>query len=580
MKSFIFKINNYLIERYPTLWNTKVIWMLSSALVLHIIFYIFGWFALSNPETLHSYRASGIFFENGTIYFSLMISIVMLVLWLVFMFKNNAFKNFYPFTAFKLFKQFIIYFVIIITSISYYFSFNLGVKNYINYKYPDASYNQDISIANKASVFFSHNLSHYTIDKIVYPEPFNNVYCETNYDKINFDKPVIKNLGKNYQFYSLKTKTYSDTEDFQPHLIGNYLYYVNLNNQITYTFKDSVIDLSSQLKTVAPNYYNYSNVFFNKTTNNGYSEIISYDYDLYETRYKNKSLKPHIQKENFELLNRNNPEEIKSILNQFLDIAKTYKIQNNLNANTWFDLIYNPVGFEIKNLIHNEKPYVNYRYLKNVDNSIFEDYQAKLFTNYYIESDNLKKAFDNINSIKSNPILGEEVHFFMWISFFIALVIFCFRVTSLKAILFTIVSSIILTIFVSLVTAAVAYTTRHNSIDIEYFISYFIWIIGTILLVLGIFFITRIKKQIAAIILNICLIGITPYLGLILAIITMHQSDRCRDLYPKYSEREEYCHTLFDYLGIWSSYIIFVLGLIFIYLFCKNILKWRSTPEN
>ncbi|WP_055448450.1 hypothetical protein [Lacinutrix mariniflava] len=39
MKKFIHKTNKYLLENYPTLWNTKVVWILGITAIIHFIFF-------------------------------------------------------------------------------------------------------------------------------------------------------------------------------------------------------------------------------------------------------------------------------------------------------------------------------------------------------------------------------------------------------------------------------------------------------------------------------------------------------------------------------------------------------------
>ena len=96
MKTFIYKTNQYLLERYPTIWNTRLVWMLLAAVTLHLLFFVFGFFTLTNPEMLQERRVTNLFFENGSIFLSVIISILVVVTWIIYMFKNNAFKNFYP----------------------------------------------------------------------------------------------------------------------------------------------------------------------------------------------------------------------------------------------------------------------------------------------------------------------------------------------------------------------------------------------------------------------------------------------------------------------------------------------------
>ncbi|MEM6517351.1 MAG: hypothetical protein AAF688_14300, partial [Bacteroidota bacterium] len=112
MKSFIYKVNQYLIERYPNIWNTRLVWMLSASLIVHVLFFVFGLATLTNPETLQDRGAEDIFFKNGSIFLSIIITILLFVVWLIYLFKNNGFKSFYPASRNRLFLQYFYYLLI------------------------------------------------------------------------------------------------------------------------------------------------------------------------------------------------------------------------------------------------------------------------------------------------------------------------------------------------------------------------------------------------------------------------------------------------------------------------------------
>ena len=38
------KIEQYLLERYPSLWNTKIVWLLGIAFCAHLFFFLFVFF--------------------------------------------------------------------------------------------------------------------------------------------------------------------------------------------------------------------------------------------------------------------------------------------------------------------------------------------------------------------------------------------------------------------------------------------------------------------------------------------------------------------------------------------------------
>ena len=131
MKKFIKRTNTYLLERYPIIWNTRVFWVLLVSLGIHVLFYLFGLVSISNIETFHRRSVIDLFFDNGTVFFGVIISILMLVIWLIFHFKHNAFKSFYPSSRRGLFLQFFCYLVIIFASTTFYYSYIYGVKTYV-----------------------------------------------------------------------------------------------------------------------------------------------------------------------------------------------------------------------------------------------------------------------------------------------------------------------------------------------------------------------------------------------------------------------------------------------------------------
>ena len=44
-------MNKYLLERYPTIWNTHIVWVLPLALLAQVLFFI-GGFCLINDDML------------------------------------------------------------------------------------------------------------------------------------------------------------------------------------------------------------------------------------------------------------------------------------------------------------------------------------------------------------------------------------------------------------------------------------------------------------------------------------------------------------------------------------------------
>lgn len=589
MKKFIYNTNQYLLERYPNVWNTKVVWVLGAALILHLIFFLIGFISLTNKYLLQERRAIDNFFENGTVFLGIMVSIILLVVWLINMFKNNSFKNFYPTKKLDIFKQFALYFIIIFSTTTFYYSYIIGLKSYININYPDQELYSDISSANNAALFLSHNVSDYTVNNIAFPKPFDTLYCETEKSAINYNQSHLSFLEYKYQFFTLRKEKQKQgvIEGIQSESV---VFRKTIQDSVMFFYKDSLVDVATKYgKNAVPTYFNHSETFYTSTRDealkNNYNSnrlLITKDYEYGYNNTINTPKEIKRNKTNYELLKRNNSEEIKTLINNFHNVLNKHKIDNNISKDQWFNIINTNSNFNIKHLIR-EEPKVPYNSNYSDPNATVEEtalqkYYKQHITDFYIESDKLKHVFENLETIKDKNIFEGSIHVFLWIAFCLSVIIFTFRITGLKSLLFTIITAIVLIIILTLFGALIGYLGGFTNTTEEYFISYFALTIGTLILVLSIFYGDKIKKSISAVLLNLSITIFVPYLLLIIGIITMHQKYECRARYnTKYNYQD--CVTLIDTLGIYWSYVLLLAGFIFIYLFASKILKWKSLPE-
>lgn len=594
MKTFIYKTNQYLLERFPTIWNTRLVWMLAIAICLHLVFFVFGYMTLSNPKLLQERFVKSIFFENGSVFLSIIISVLLLVGWLIFMFKNNAFKNFYPTNLGKLFGQFLSYVLIILTCTSFYISYQYGLKVYIASTYSDTQINKEIQVANDAALFLSKDISDYKISQRRYPKPFYDLYCEVNNKFIDFEKPHLNFEDDSYQFYTLRIEEVSIKDHYRyisniepdnDSINNRYVFTKISDTTRTYFYKDSVVNMAPFVKSTLPTYYNMSSTFFvskNDTLQDdaynfdyNYSDYSNYDY-LQKSSFSKRS--KYRNKRNYELLKQNNKNEIKQLLVDFLKFSDTYKIDHNLTAEKWFELVYHPNSFEVKNFIRTQaKDDYSYTHTVAIEQSKTETFYYDRLTDYHYENDALRNVFENIEDIKdSDPI--ETIHMFMWIAFIMSCLIFIFRITGLKHLLFSVITVGVLSLVISLTAALLFYLMQSNDDFSMYFISYFTLVIASIILLIPIFFAKRIKKLIVAIYLNISIIGFPLYLLLIIGIISMHQNDACL-AHPDYNTDGFVCRTLMDTFDVGWSWILFFSGIIFIYFYTKVIKNWKSLPQ-
>lgn len=131
-------MNKYLLERYPLVWNTRLIPMLALASGGHIFFILLGWAAKNENFNYYAFNTIMADFIGMPLLLHLVISILLLVVWLLYLSRNNAFKHFYPFPEEKLFLQWILYFLIVFASVSFVLSYTI-VKGLGKYPFSNTS---------------------------------------------------------------------------------------------------------------------------------------------------------------------------------------------------------------------------------------------------------------------------------------------------------------------------------------------------------------------------------------------------------------------------------------------------------
>lgn len=635
--NFIKKINKYLIERYPTIWNTRIVWMLAINILIHIMFYVIGYVSHTDPTSLQNSNVIDDYYTSGLIMVHIIISLLLLVGWLVYMFKNNGFKNFYPTSNIKLFGQFLCYLVIIFTSITFYFSYMFGFRTYINQAYPNDELVKNVNIINKAYPFLSLEYQDYEISKKGYPKLFMDLYCETNDDLINYNKKYFTTQDKVYQFYSIysvpitqKDENWQFKYPAKEYKSGVPLAYKNIKNDTCYYyFKKDVVDVSAHFKTQELSYYNFSRVFYELNFEEiDYYERYNYSYYTEEPAYyevnPNENKNYELSKDLTELLNRNNQTEIKKLLNDFLEVSKQYKIKTNLTTDKWFKLIYFPENFEVKNFIaeyenENDGYYNGYsappveaappvefdtlttdaaastteaatdatvQAVKTAEVAVADvaaPSSAGKLHNYYLSKQvkdyyEIRKLNDFLRSVelvKTVDFVSRNIHVYIWMAFFLSTLIFSFRVTNLRSVIFTGVTTGVLSLAVGLVV--LLYTMSLSGSE-EYFAAYLVIIVSTIVLLIPLLFMKTGSKLFTSIFMNMSINGFVLYVLLILGIISMHQNDDCRDKHDYYSNPDA-CMSILEYLDMNTSYILLAVGLLFMFLYTAVIKKWRAVPE-
>ena len=146
------RINQYLLTHNPLLWNTRVLWIIAINIILHCFFFITG---LLSITTKHIIDYSSVWSVGGPgLYtFSVLCSLLVIIIWLIYFLRNNAFKNFYRIGKWYLVKEFLIILAILFSTITYFESFNYGVKLKVRSITNVHTFANEVNIVNHAMAY-------------------------------------------------------------------------------------------------------------------------------------------------------------------------------------------------------------------------------------------------------------------------------------------------------------------------------------------------------------------------------------------------------------------------------------------
>jgi hypothetical protein len=114
-----------LLTHSPLLWNTRVVWVMGVSLIIHLLFFL-GGIAEVSVGTLKNYYSLSSVLSGGVFTFSILCSLAIIIIWLVFYLRNNAFKSFYIIDKYHSLKEFCIIIVILFFSIIFFESYKWG----------------------------------------------------------------------------------------------------------------------------------------------------------------------------------------------------------------------------------------------------------------------------------------------------------------------------------------------------------------------------------------------------------------------------------------------------------------------
>lgn len=172
-------IQKQLLLKYPLLWNTKFIPMIVIGIAMNLIYFFIGYY----DGTLKFNENYASQFDVTFYSFSVLISLIILIVWLVSYFKNNSFKSYYSKSKYALFYEWLQIVVVLALLCMFYFPFELGKKAHKRSYFSEAEARKRCEIISKGDFFIDGNYEEPEIDSL--NSIFNDTTINGEYKAIN-----------------------------------------------------------------------------------------------------------------------------------------------------------------------------------------------------------------------------------------------------------------------------------------------------------------------------------------------------------------------------------------------------------
>ncbi|AWH85953.1 hypothetical protein HYN59_12920 [Flavobacterium album] len=524
------QIQNQLLLRHPLLWNLKIVPVIAVTIALHIIFFSLGYFhgTVDFTKTGDEYYFDAL--PALVIFFSVFISLLVLIIWLVFYFRNNAFKSYYPKNKLSLYKEFLLLFILCTINCSYVFSFMYASEMHQRSYFSEQEFSRRIDIISMASLFVDGGF-----------EEGEYIYEEKDGESIRTRRETFMYDGREYSLNSLMNKSVTDFS-YQG-MVKDSLNERRVKKWLIENRKDSVLWVMREFDKIAKEHNVKSNIAPPEWLK------LVYDYPAFTNYITIGRIDSYPE--------GNNP----------VDYADNY------------DYDYTQVVAETEPT----DPYRNYQSLDTISNNIkIINGHTYIYPKYYEPFRQLENSYGIISGAWSGPDAnGGLALFFAYFGLGLSLLIFSFRVTSGRNWLIALVAFGVTALITGIINVVYSIIIPYNSMlggfrDTLYIT---VWLVIAVVLLIW-FFAKRKSKGISGIILNIVL-WITPSILPVIGFLILD--------YVEDQAVYEYGERITPVTGYeaWMKdnpelFMLFcgIVFLAFMYFFTISIKRWKGIAES
>lgn len=154
------RINQYLLTHYPLIWNLRLPSILAVVLLIHLFFGLAGYLSLDYSLLQRHYSISSI--NGGQVYtLSVLFSLLVIVGWLLFYLRNNAYKSFYAIGRKYLAIEFALIVLVLTGACSFFLSYHQGARIKVRQLVPRETLVHESNVLNLALAFIPQEKNDY-----------------------------------------------------------------------------------------------------------------------------------------------------------------------------------------------------------------------------------------------------------------------------------------------------------------------------------------------------------------------------------------------------------------------------------
>jgi hypothetical protein len=205
--NLIKRLDLFLLEKFPLIWHTKILYALIFSTLMSSLFYLWG-YLFTNEYYINRFNSNNYFEKSNALLCLFILNAIFIIIWALAFYRKNAVKHLYPLQRFY-FTKLLCSFLLIFWSLTWpVTSFNWGVRAKIHQLAPTQELSSQIQTINFSSAFlFDHDFSYQAYNNVYHPEiqQINFNYNDSSWSNMPsylYMDSTLKGVSKDEPLYS------------------------------------------------------------------------------------------------------------------------------------------------------------------------------------------------------------------------------------------------------------------------------------------------------------------------------------------------------------------------------------------